>query len=614
MVVTILGTSRRWKDRVTLAGADVSARLTGQVIDEQNEGAAHLAWFTLIPASGSINPYSYVGAAVTIDYILVEDSGEIARQRFTGKVHIPEYNPVDGTITFTCTDDLQNRVAALDRDTIDLITGGRYSDGVQGELEDSWAYAQALMETVAGSLDAGREGGLRVTNWDGLPVWKTYDLTNTIDGSIGQELPQRTDIVNQINATFEHRYNRLHRRTSSLRYGIDMKTVANNALPLLSRSTVEAALESTGWEFFYGDGIAGSSGSGEGGLFASAAGEPVTPNINYVPYPDVYTLPDGSVWYQNESDSTCMEFSCSMYKRWAQNVTDTYTLTVIAPESVAQNGAIPREERGSLASEWDASAWEQDRRAAPLLNGSDWHQSQDYAPDISAADLENAIKTLVDKCVVKIIGTHRSARAWASVLLDTGIDVSRAVRINTPKVKATGKVVQVRNVTDKDSGSAITEFHIAPIGHGAIGLPEVTPTPVTPPDAPVATAPTQSTRNLFSHSLAAHVGGLASSTMPEDPDWVGWIVNVQNSIQIDDPGSSAPRINPETQKTERAKVNDPYNGSTGNPMFVAANAYQNTGFRVVMPAIEDDMRDNATPVASKTYEVPITEDEFELAA
>lgn len=614
LVVSVLGTSKRWRDKVLLAGVDVSARITGEVMDEQNEGAAHIASFTLLPASGSINPYSYVGAAVTIDHIRIESTGEIALRRFTGKVHIPQYNPVDRTITFTCTDDLQNRCAALDRATLDHITGGRYSTGVQGEQENNWAYAQARMETVAGSLDAGRDGGLRVTNWDGLPVWKTFDLTNTIEGSIGQELPQRGNLINRIDATFEYRFSRLHRRTCNLRYEGDMAVIAANALPLLAQATVEAALESTGWEFFYGDGFGGSSGAGSA-LFA-AGGEPVTPRINYVPYPEVYNLPGGAIWYQNETDTTCLGFQAGMYKRWAQSVTETYTLTVLAPESITQNGEIRREERGSLASEWDASAWENDRRAAPVLNSGDWYQTQDYAPDAGTAARDAAIQTLVDLCVVKIKGTHRSGRAWATTLMDTSIDVSRAIRINTTKVKATGKVVKVRNVSnsDKDAGYATTEFHIAPSGHGGIGLPEVTPTPNTPPDAPVAAAPASTVRSLFGQSLGMHVGGLASSQMPQDPDWRGWIVNVQGSLNVSDPGSDAPIINAETQKTERVLVNDPYSGGTLNPMYVAANAYHNTGFRAVMPAIEDDTRDNIAPAVTKTYEVPISADELELAA
>jgi hypothetical protein len=616
LVVSVLGTSKRWRHKVTLDGVDVTSRVTGEVMDEQNEGAAHVAEFTLKPASGSINPYSYVGADVTIDHVRIESAGEVAQRRFTGKVHIPQYNPVDRTITFTCTDDLQNRIAALDRDILGLITGGRCSLGVQGEQENNWAYAQALMETVAGSLDSGRDGGLRVTNWDGLPVWKTFDLTNTIDGSIGQELPQRGNIINRIDASFEYRFSRLHRRTCNLRYEGDMGIIAANALPLLTRATVEAALESTGWEFFYGDGFGGGSGAGSS-VFADVGGEPATKQINYVPYPEEYDIPGSdAVWIQNETDTTCLGFQAGMYKRWAQNVTETYSLTVLAPESITQNGEIRREERGSLASEWDASAWENDRRAAPVLNSGDWYQTQDYAPDAGGAARDAAIQTLVDVCVVKIKGSHRSGRAWATTLMDTSIDVSRALRIDTPKVKATGKVVKVRNVSnaDNDAGYATTEFHIAPSGHGGIGLPEVIETPNTPPDAPTPAAPSAATRSAFGQALSMHVGGLASSPMPESEDWQGWIVNVQSGINVSDPGSDAPRINAETQKTERELVSEKYTGGTLNPMYVAANAYQNTGFRVVMPAIEDDVRDNIAPTVNKTYEVKIPADEFELAA
>jgi hypothetical protein len=611
VVVAVLGSSARWTDQVLLGGVDVSSRLTGQVRDEQYEGAAHTAEFTLVPVDGVIDPYSYVGASVVIDYVRRETTGNIPLRRFTGVVRTPEYNPVDRTITFLCTDDLQNNINALPRAVLDAFIGGRYVEAVQGEADNNWDYAQALMETVAGSLDGGRHGGLRVTPWDGLPVWKTFDLTNTFDGSIGQELPQRSNIINRIDYTFEYRFTRLHRRTTSLRYQGDMEVIASNALPLLTRATVEAALQATGWEFFYGDGFGGNSAPGVGSsVFGLSGGQPATPQIHWIPYPEEYTLPGGGTWIQRETDTTCLGFQCGMYKRWAQSVTETYALTVIAPESVTQNGEIAREDRGALASEWDASAWEQDRRAAPVLNSSSWSQTQDYAPDATTADRDYAMQAAVDLCTVKILGSHRSGRAWATVPLDTDIDVSRAIRINSPKVSATGKVVRVVNITDKDAGSATTEFHIAPSGHGAIGLPEVVATPNTPPAAPTPTAPTQAVRNAFGLGLSLHVGAIVSSALPESEEWQGWIVNVQPSFNVTDP--DALTINPKTQQAEVGT--DPYSGNVTNPLYVAANAYQHTGFRVILPAIEDEARDNIVPTVQKTYEIPIPADEFALAA
>jgi hypothetical protein len=609
--LTVLGSSLRWKHQVLLAGVDVSARVTGEVWDEQNEGAAHLAGFTLLPAGGTINPFSYVGAAVVINHIRRETSGNIAQRRFSGKVHQPDYNPVSGTITFTCTDDFQIRVSQLSRAVLDQLTGGRYHRAVHGEPENNWEYAQKLMETIPASLDCTPEGAITVTPWQGLAVHKIFNLSNTVDGSIKVTLPQRTSIINQITATFQYRFTRLYRRTAHIRYNMQLSDAVNNALPLLARSTVEAALSSTGWEFFYqrGEGSIGGGGSSYIGP-RLADSDPVTPVIHYTPYPAVYEYPfSDALWFQNESDTTCMGFSCSMYRRWAQTVTETYTLTVKAPESISQNGILAREDSASLASEWEASAWESDVNAEPQLDSSARFQILDYAPDADSDDRDDAIETYVDTLKVRLQSTHRTGQAGATVLMDPSINLTRAERIETERVTAEGKVVYVRHSSnaDADAGYALTEFRIAISGHGATGLPEVDETVTAPPTAPTASAISDALKPQYALNLGVHIGGLATSPDEQD-DWQGWTVNVQSSVKVTDPGADSYSIEGEVQKETG------YSGDWTNPNFVAEKAYENTGFRIVLPAVEDDARNNQSPSVSKTYEIPIPENDFELAA
>lgn len=619
--IATLGISQKWRKGIVLGGVDVSVRLMGEVVvEKKDEGSARIAEFVLSPTGGIINPYAWVGAEVIIDHIIIEGEAEIPQREFYGVVHLPEYNTTDRSVRFTCTDNLQNKVANLPREVIDYLVGGRYDVAVQGEQDDNWQYAQARMETVAGSLDASPTGALRVTLWDGLPVWKTYDLTNTFDGSIDFTAPQRTGIINRIDATFEYRFSRLHRATASIRYAIELRDVVNNMLPLLSRSTVESALESTGWEFYYGGDGRGANGTGNGGgirsgIFGSGDAAPLKKLIDYVPYPEIYYFPPPSnaVWYQNESDTTCMEFSCRMYKRWNQPVTETYPITVLAPESIVQNGEMRSEERASLASRWDAGAWESDALAKPELNATGSTQVLDYSPDATPAQRDSALQTVVEVCRVKVLGSHRSARGKAVTWLTPQIDVDKSIYIDSPRGTAKGKVVSVRHVSNLDTGSAITEFEIAPSGHGAIGLPEVTPTPVVAPEPPAVVTVSDDWQKQLGKSLGAHIGGLASSPEFEE-SWEGWNVNVQDGFAVDDPGSTTPTINPDTQKTEREKVNDPYSGNSINPAYVPEKAYTKTGFRIVLPGVEDTARDAAAPIKTATYEVPIPVDEFTLSA
>jgi hypothetical protein len=611
MRLTKLGTSRRWRHAVFLGDVDVTSRITGEVWDEMNEEAAHVASFTLIPAAGSINPFVYVGASVTIDHVMRETSGNVSRRRFTGVVEVPEYNPADGTIAFTCTDNVQLRVNNLPRAVLYALIGGRFHASVHGEPANNWEYARALMSTLQASLDCKPSGAITVTPWQGLALHKTFTLDNTLEGSITLELPRRSSLVNQITATFEYRYSRLHRRTAHIRYNMQLEDAVNNALPLLARSTVEAALGSTGWDFFYGRGIGASGGGGLSNIGRTgAAVSPATPVIHYTPYPEVYHYPfSDAIWSQNETDTTCMGFQASLYRRFAQTVTETYTLTVKAPESIEHNGVIAREDSASLASEWDANAWESDADASPRLDSTAQFETLDYAPDVGTADRDAAIETFVDTLKVQVSASHRTARAGATVLLDTSIDLTREERIATAKVTAQGKVVYVRHRSNMDAGAgyALTDFKIAISGHGATGLPEVSETGTAAPAAPTAAEITSSVRERHGLNLGVHIGGLEGSP-EENADWQGWVVNVQSSVNVTDPGADSYTVEGEVQSDTG------YTGDYSNPNFVPEKAYQNTGFRLVLPEVEAAARDNLSLAVSQTYEIPIPEDELSLSA
>jgi hypothetical protein len=117
----------------------------------------------------------------------------------------------------------------------------------------------------------------------------------------------------------------------------------------------------------------------------------------------------------------------------------------------------------------------------------------------------------------------------------------------------------------------------------------------------------------LSIAMGMHIGGLESS--PEfDENWTGWIVNVPSSYNVDDLGSSEPRINPQTQKTERQLVNDPYHGSSANPLYRPDKAYAQTGFRVVLPEVESSARDAIAPTVTLNIAIAIPEDELTITA
>jgi hypothetical protein len=605
--------SQVWRMRVIVGGVDISDRITGSGSVRAEEGGARIATVVMAPEVGPLDAAAMSGAPITIDFLVRVAGSWSARRLFTGKVDDPVYSLTDGTLTLNCTDDLQNRVAALSRDSIDAVTGGRFHLAVQGEQRNNWDYSQAVMETVAGSLDADAFGALRVTPWHAEEVWRTYTLANTEKDSISFTQPSDTEIVNKIVGTFEYRFSRLHRRTAHMRFLVDLDKTIQYGLPLLARSTVEAALENTGWNFYYGGGIGVSQENTGTTPFHASNGEPLKRDIDYVPYPDQVDIPGGGIWYQTESDTTCMEFSCNMWRRWTQTVTETYAITVSAPESISANGIRLREDSANLVSEWDAGNWENDPSAEPTLNAGGRVQTMDYSPDATTADRDAALETFIDTLKVRVDESHRSARGGARTWLTPELDLDKRLRINTGDDAGEGKAVVVEHNWDMATGRATTDFQIAITRHDAVGITPPDDTETEAPEAPAVPEVSEVIRGGLSTAMTMHIGGLESS--PEfDEDWTGWIVNVPSAYNIDDPGSVEIRINPDTQKSEKLLINDPYNGNTANPLYRPDKAYTQTGFRVVLPAVESESRDASAPAVAVNIAIAIPEDELTITA
>jgi hypothetical protein len=613
--IITLGASQKWRKRILLAGIDVSARILGEVTTEGNEGGARLAEFKMMPLPGSIDPFAWVGASVVIDHVSIEGDAEIPRREFTGIVSEPPYDVTERTVTFMCTDNLQRKVADKPAATLDYLIGGRFDSNVQGEPTDNWDYAQKRMESVPGSLDASPTGALRVTPWNTDALWRVYDLSNTEFKSVSFTQPQRDNVVNRIDGTFEFRFTRLHRASVGINYSISFMDTVNYGLPLLTRETVKSALGGSGWSYYYGGAGVGIDGSAGSPVFGSGNQVPAEPIINFTPYPETYEFPPPShaFWSQNEVDTTCMAFGCRLYKRWAQTVTETYKITVLAPESIAKLGEIANEDRASLASEWDPDGWEADILTAPHLTAAGSYETQDYSPDVSTEQRDYALATMVDVYTVRILGSHRSGRASGVTFHTVELDLDKRIAVQTPYGETEGKVVRVVHRSDMNTGRAVTEFEVAYSAHGAVGLPPIEPTPVEPPEPPAVQMPTTDWISQLSKGLTAHIGGLPTSE-PYDENWEGWIVNVPSSFIVEDDADDVPHISAETQKTERVKINDEYEGSTTNPVYDPSKAYSSTGFRVVMPAVESLVRDAAAPEQTATYQVVIPQDTFELSA
>ena len=539
-----------WTATCLINGVDVSARLVGQASVTAEEGAARIAEITLLPASGTIDPLDYVGKTIVLDYVLLIGVVAVPRRLFTGRIDTPDYNPASTLLRLTCVDDLQNRVAVLPRAVIDGLIGGRYTEAVQGKIDDNWDYAVARLSTVAASLDAGASGGMRVTPWELATTWATYTEADLLYERATLTMPQRSTLVNHVDIEFDYRYPRLRQRFATAGWSGTQVDMAPNGYQYPTQQDILGAVGGTGWSVTLG-------------VFYPAPASIPHPSGGFI-YPQ-----DGSI------DMAILHLS----QRHSQTVTEKYTLLVTADESVALNGTLPHALRGALESEFDGGAWESALDVAPLMPGGG---EQDWSPDATRADADYAIDTLLAQARVKVLASHRGARVGNAVLCNPDLDVDKKVAIATAAVSAAGKVARVVHTLDFMVGSAVSEFDLAIFGSGGAGI--ITPDTLAPPAPPAEAAETQ--------DWPASVPPLYVNTFgvtPYSDSIMGLLINPPETIMVE---------------------NVPPDGgaqSFPNPFYVAGS-YPVTGFRAQMPGVDDADRNPLEKLASASYSIIVPDD------
>lgn len=539
-----------WTARCLIDGVDVSAQLEGVASVTAEEGAARIAQLTLRPPAGVISPLDYVGKTILIDYVLLIDGVPVPRRLFTGRIDTPHYDPDTTRLQLDCTDDLQNRVAALPLNVIAALVGGRFSEAVQGETDDHWDYALARLSTVAASLDAGADGGMRVTPWSAAATWATWGAGELLYQRMSLTLPQRSTLVNRVDIAFDYRYPRLRQRTASVGW-----------------SGTQAEMLKTGYAYPTQQDILGAAG-GSGWTVTSGVFWPAPAGIPHSSGGFVYPA-EGSI------DMAVVYLA----QRHSQTITEGYELAVTAPESIAANGELAHALRGALESRFDGSAWESALDVEPLMSGSD---EFDYSPDAPRGSADYAMQTLLDQARVKILGSHRSARVGNAVLCNPDLDVDKRVAIATDEVEAAGKVASVVHTLDFQAGSAVSAFEIAIFGAGGAGI--LGPDILSPPL--VAAEDANDTQDWGS-AVPPMFTNIYGST-PYQEGLMGLLLNPPERISVQD-------------------IPDVGSQSFPNPSYVAGS-YPVTGFRVGMPGVDDASRNPRALSIATSYSIVIPPD------
>ncbi|MBU1330869.1 MAG: hypothetical protein KKG30_00725 [Gammaproteobacteria bacterium] len=506
-----------WRARVRVNGEDWTARLVGEVAVDREEGAAGVAEFALCLPAGPVTPNAWRGREVTADYI--DQNGE--SRLFTGRIIEPSWNRTSRLLTCACSDNLQERVEALDVPAIDALTPNAWwtedvFEPVTGRSH--WDYMQERMQSVQASLDCAADGTLRVTSWYAKGQADYEFLAGaTVYDTVDVQLSDNTRETNQVEIEAEYRFSRLQQLNKSYY-----------------------------WQHPFTGGL-----GGEGGFCEWFSDTTETPNIEMVTAAladSGQTLLSGASWYRlppsgiycdppvgwnNNFTDLLLGAGFTGARRWVQTVTERYALTVVADAAVATDGevvtrdSVALEVESAQAETWESAGFGVNTAAPsagggnngipggsggltpgrPIDNGSNGHTDVRDEPR-----RQQALGTVLRHGVTTIISEHRGTTVSWDVPAGWvhGIDLPHTARIADQGVHAKGKINRLTWRLDLLGGSAMCTVSIALMRGGGTASD-----PLTLPAYSVKPQPDPPGPDPIADSLPTQIGGKGETYIDE---------------------------------------------------------------------------------------------------
>lgn len=504
--------SGRWSALVTVAGTDISARLTGDIVVSRAADAAATAEFAFVP-SAAIQPMGLIGQRVTIDFV---GEGAGLQRMFTGVVDVPSIDLQTGTIACSCHDQAQEVWDNTPRETIDALVGGRWHVAVSGEPESSFDYLGERIASVGATwaLDAWQQP--RVLPWATPGRTVTVRTADVLEGSLAVEFPSRDQLRTRIDCRLQYRYTRLRQRgitaqwAESIGFFLPADSEASSKPPytFMQVAMVESALGSVGgWQR-------------QGDL--------------QIVNPPAQTWTIGAGFYTispRVAADLALSFSGKYTTRWQQSVTEDYTVSVVWPALEQQLGGPVREEMGAtLEAAFDQPDWSSDLSVAPSipnggLTGDAVMPWQPEGADTAARD--DVLRTLLDRAWVRLWGASRTGRVRFAVPCrpDLWLDVRATLEADT--LRAAGAVVEVTHRLSTESGEAISDIALA------VGMPGNTAAAHPAWSLPAAPVDTHQAPVALSFEIGTFVGGLFGSPPYDAETMIGFCTNAEGTTYPD---------------------------------------------------------------------------------
>lgn len=557
----------------------------------RREGTASTLTFEVQPQSGVLDLNEYEGASVTYDVL----KGGIWYRVFTGRVDVPRISTLRTRIVLECTDDRELQINSQLFSFKSNI--GHYSSALQGDPASVAEEVDSRLRTVPYSLDFNGNGVFTYTAW---AAKASPDFTLT-DSDVYYEEPRvilssRDKVTNQINLSFQYRYPRLHHREVSYVWNAPY-TIADflkSGHTQTSRALVEAAITAAGWPLRgtvgYTDSLPDGSYNVNGTTvvwsntrtnYTTVQATKTNPVPGQAPIALTQTLSDGTVIpvmtaipesTQDLSKTFCWGAAWRATTRWAQTITEDYTLTIKAPQSISKYTTIALSRSIGIDTNYNTDVWENYKAYTNEFPGqTTTSYFIDQEPNV--ADFQQASLVGISQAKTEILSAHRDTRVTFTRQGWPQIDLIHTVSLTTTPITCKGKVQQIEHILDVEEREFITNVELAISRAPGSQADSPVTAPTRPSDNPTVTQP--------AIALQSHFGVDPSSAAAAK--WTGMIGN---------------------------KYITEYTGGTvgGKRVLDTRRTTYPVSFVVDAPAIQAEFRDERVLSASQTYNVSIPND------
>ena len=357
---------------------------------------------------------------------------------FTGTIDIPEIDVVYKKIKLVCTD--KRREILNDQD---VSTVGFYSSAIFSETENTIEELEQRLTTIPSVADIKPDGTYSITDINPKAI---ADFT-LLDADVYRRKPSvsptsRGRLTNQVNLNFKFRYSRRRHRERNFKIGSfsfcdHVETAGSKYTP---KEDFYNYIDSMDWHL--NESTVVFEDLPPSGLITSCA---VTDFI----------------WY-NFNNLLALWVTFAAATRFIQTVTEDFTITVKAPQSITQYGLIDWDQDNGSNIEYDDNTWEATKTyKAPTGMTSD---TNDYYFDEDDATVYNdAILASINIANTKIIRSHRDTQVNFETDLRLDFNLTHTIELSTIPLDAKGKITSIYHVIDiaKRKGNTTTEISLS---------------------------------------------------------------------------------------------------------------------------------------------------------